>query len=125
MVNACEVKFRQYLKKQYPNAFIKKLPDFKQTGITGGAGLPDYLVIDNGITDWYEVKKVSSATKFPFSALADVQWVVCRQLVNAGASVWIVAYMRNERVIFSFKRLLEARAFFSTATSVDVYALTS
>lgn len=107
MSNTCENKFRQYIKKQYPNAFIKKIPDFKQTGQSGAAGLPDYLVIDSGITDWYEVKKVSSSSRFPFKALSFSQWVVCKQLVAAGATVWIAAYMGGELKVFSFARLLK------------------
>lgn len=105
MANAAERKLREHLKRVYPEAWIKKVPDFKQTGTAGGRGLPDYLCVCDGFTDWYEVKLVKSATLFPFAALSEVQWSEFSRMTDAGAVIWIAAVMRNRLCIFSFKRL--------------------
>lgn len=105
MTNSTESKFRQYLNKTYPGAFIKKLPDFKQTGKSGAAGLPDYIVVWRGMTTWFEVKKVNSKKFFPFKTLSEVQWTVCRQLEDNSALVYVAAYMKGELNIIPFSVL--------------------
>jgi hypothetical protein len=55
MVTDSEKKGLDYIKKRYKDAYIKKLPDFKQTNMLQG-GLPDYLVINNDICYFIEIK---------------------------------------------------------------------
>ena len=51
-----ENKARKEIKKfYYDKCYIKKIPDFKVSGVLSG-GLPDYLTIYKGRTTWYEVK---------------------------------------------------------------------
>jgi len=60
-----ETAFRNWFIKKYPDVFIVKWPDFKQTGQSHSAGIPDYLTIDNGITIWYEIKTYKAKTFTP------------------------------------------------------------
>ena len=93
-----------------------KMPDMKQTGMTHGSGLPDYLVIENGVHYWWEVKLVPSDKLFPFSALSDSQWIKFKQMTDAGADVRIACYTASgARHDFPFHRLL---AMYGSGTSV-------
>ena len=58
-----ETKFRAWAKKRFPLALIDKLPDMKSTGGSKSArGYPDYMIIDDGFTHWYEVKMIPGKT---------------------------------------------------------------
>jgi len=55
MTTDSEKKGFDYLKKRYENAYIRKLPDFKQTNMMLG-GLPDYIVVKKNKTYFIEIK---------------------------------------------------------------------
>lgn len=111
-----ERRFRIWLNKQYSPAFIIKMPDMKQTGLTHGSGLPDYLAVKDGRHFWWEVKLVPSDRVFPFSALSESQWIKFKQMTEAGALVQIACYTASgERHDFDFVRLLEK---YGSGTSV-------
>ena len=78
-----ESQFRSWFLSNHPNAFVVKFPDFKQTGMSHCAGVPDYLTIRGGLTVWYEVKTWRSRSLTP------AQKVVFRRMVDAGAVIYI------------------------------------
>ena len=55
MTTNSEKKGFDYLRKRYGNAYIRKLPDFKQTNMMLG-GLPDYIVVKENKTYFIEIK---------------------------------------------------------------------
>ena len=65
IITKSETQCRIWIKKRYPGAFIKKWPDFKQTSQTHSAGVPDFLVIHEGITFWVECKTYKAKTFTP------------------------------------------------------------
>ena len=91
-----ETKFRIWAKGKYPNGFIKKIPDFKQAGSSGAVGLPDYLVIDNGETIWYEVKSGFGDTINLKSHFTPAQKIVFNQMYQAGVDVWIYCFTKTQ-----------------------------
>lgn len=103
-----ETKFRNSLKKLYPTAYIKKIPDFKQTGNSALRGLPDYLMINNGNHRWLELKMVKSKQMFKFSEIRDAQWIEFKALLDAGVNVEIWVYDGNNNLhLFNFSSILE------------------
>lgn len=94
-----ETKFRKTLKTllKDPDAYVLKIPDFKQTGGTALRGLPDYMIISRGSTAWFEVKMVPSATIFNFNAISENQYIVFEQMRKAGARIYIAVYMGSEK----------------------------
>jgi penicillin-binding protein-related factor A (putative recombinase) len=123
VINSSETKARLFLKKNYPLAYIRKIPDFKQTGLSSGLGLPDYLVICQGVTTWFEVKAVKSSSLFPFSAVSESQYIVFSKMVLAGAVIWVLVYMDGSLEKFLFSKLLEKRLSSPSSTSVSVELL--
>lgn len=84
-----ETKFRKYISKQFDGAYIKKIPDYKQTGGSALKGLPDFLVIHEGYTIWYEVKYIKSERVFSLSEINDNQWLEFSKMQKAGAMIKI------------------------------------
>lgn len=91
-MSKAELMFKQHLTRVYPKAFIKKLPDFKQTGNSTLRGLPDYLVINSGTHDWIEVKYTTSLNVFNLNGLNPYQWIEFNKMLKAGVNVQIVIY---------------------------------
>jgi hypothetical protein len=105
-----ESKFRTYLKKAFKDAYIKKMPDKKQTGLSTGLGLPDYLVINKGDTFWVEVKlakdKKYTLHTFNLNLISESQWIEFRIMHNAGAKIYLAIYLNTELYIVPFDKLL-------------------
>jgi len=101
-----ETKFRQYLKKVFtdPNTYIKKVADMKQ-GTIGNKGLPDYLVISEGNTIWFEVKMSPTKTTFPLNLISDVQIIEFTKIMNAGGKIFIAIYIGKELYMIDFKNI--------------------
>ena len=91
MVSDSEDKAQKILRKFYgEKAFIRKLPDFKTTGLMTG-GLPDYLIIHTRKHRWFEIKNLDVRSKsFPHSAFTPQQLIVFRQMFDAGAKIFIL-----------------------------------
>lgn len=97
-----ELKFRAELTRMYPGAYVKKIPDFKQTGSAIMRGLPDYLVIHKGLHIWYEVKMTKNINTCPLDVLNTYQWVEFKHILDSGVDVNIAVYNRD-MVLFFFK----------------------
>ena len=109
-MNKSESKFRQLLLQKCPHAYIKKIPDFKQTGSTLMRGLPDYLVICNGEYFWFEVKYIKSLKTFNFNEINDYQWIEFAKLLKNGVNVNITIYNSNyELFIIPFNSLYDMK----------------
>lgn len=78
-----ETTFRNWYKKTYPDGFIIKWPDYKQTNLTHSAGIPDYLTIHNGTTIWYEVKTWKNKT------FTEAQKYMFPIMQKAGAIIYV------------------------------------
>lgn len=85
-----EDKARKCIKKFYYNkCYIKKIPDFKVSGILSG-GLPDYLIIYKGRTIWYEIKDLEKDKKsFPFTKFTEQQCVEFVSMTRNCAEIYI------------------------------------
>jgi penicillin-binding protein-related factor A (putative recombinase) len=85
-MTASEQRFHAWIKKTFPEAYIRKLPDYKQVGMAGCHGLPDYLVINKGVYYWFEVKRCVgnfiSLKDFTESQKTEFPW-----LIKAGAKI--------------------------------------
>lgn len=101
-----ENKFREYLKKLFidPNTYIKKVADKKQ-GAIGNTGLPDYLVISEGRTLWFEVKKSNTKKTFNLNLISDSQYIEFAKMLNAGAKIFVAIYIGKELYVVDFKKL--------------------
>jgi penicillin-binding protein-related factor A (putative recombinase) len=110
-----ETKFRGYLKKAYNdlNIYIRKLPDKKQTGLSTGLGLPDYLVISKGKIDWFEVKQVKdkkyNINTFNLNNISDSQYIEFTKMTNAGANIYIAIYLNKELYIVPYDKIQFAK----------------
>ena len=87
---------RIWIKKTYPGAFIIKYPDYKQTGLTNSAGIPDYLVIHDGKTFWIEVKTWKSSSYTP------AQLVVFSKMQQCGAVIYVWKKLKRGHDLFIF-----------------------
>lgn len=104
-----ESRFRKELANALPGAYIRKLPDFKQTGNTSAKGLPDYVVFYQGRTLWYEVKMVKSKHTFNLHEINEHQWVTFSHMDTVGVPITVVVYDGNwilHRFEFSYLRCL-------------------
>lgn len=108
-----ETKFRQWAKKQYPKAFIKKIPDFKQMGSGGSVGLPDYLIINEEKTIWYEVKSGFGDT-LTLKHFTEGQRITFMKMFLAGADINIYCFTKTKgrKIITLYKLLTESRVDF-------------
>ncbi len=103
-----ETKFRLWAKKKYPKGFIKKLPDFKIIGSGAAVGLPDYLVIYDEKTIWYEVKSGFGNTLNLISHFTDGQRIVFMKMFMAGAKIKVYCFTKTKGVkIIDYKTILE------------------
>ena len=91
-----ETRFRLWAKKKYPGAYIKKLPDFKSSGVATARGLPDYLIIYNSKNIWYEVKTIQgkSISRYHFT---DFQLIEFKKMIDNGANlnIWVEGYIKK------------------------------
>lgn len=101
-----ETKFRKYLLKEYPNStvFIKKLADAKQ-GAGSNVGLPDYLLIYNGKTIWFEVKQSRTKTTFNLNDISESQYITFDKMHDAGATIHVGVYVDKELYIVPYYNL--------------------
>jgi len=103
-----ETKFRLWAKKKYPNGFIKKIPDFKQMGSMGAVGLPDYMVINNGETIWYEVKSSFGDTINLHSHFTPGQLITFMKMILAGANIQIFCFTKTcGKKVIDYNKLLD------------------
>lgn len=107
-MTSTETKFRNWAKKEFPKAFIKKIPDYKVLGSAGAVGLPDYLIIDKGKTIWYEVKSGFGDTINLKSHFTDGQKITFFQMLSAGININIYCFTKSCGVkIIKYSELLE------------------
>lgn len=109
-----ENKFREYLKKVFSqDVYIKKLPDKKQTGISTIFGIPDYIVIYDGKTYWFEVKQVKNQRynvhTFNYNEISNNQYIEFNKMANAGAEIYIAIYLNKELYIISYSNIQFAK----------------
>lgn len=100
-----EKKAQKYLKSLHANAFIRKMPDFKQTGSMLG-GLPDYLVITlNGDYIWYEIKLVSSKSKTVnlLDLFTEQQLPIFDIMYRNKANIMIFMLHKNKKYMIDWK----------------------
>jgi penicillin-binding protein-related factor A (putative recombinase) len=99
-----EFRFRSEIKKLFndPNIYIRKVPDKKITGLGTTMGLPDYIVITNGITYWFEVKMSNTKTTFNLSLISESQYIEFTKMRNAGAQVIIAIYVDNKLYLINY-----------------------
>lgn len=118
-----ETKFRAYLKKLFtdPQTYIKKIADKKQ-GTNGNIGLPDYLVISEGRTLWFEVKTSPTRTTFNLNLISDSQYMEFTKMMNAGSKIFIGIYIGRELYIVDFKKL-QLLKYIGTQKSVSLQEL--
>jgi penicillin-binding protein-related factor A (putative recombinase) len=97
---------KKHLKKLYPDAFIFKVPDFKQTYNTNG-GLPDYLLINNGKTIWYEIKKPKNKKFLNINDFTDKQLIVFKKMLKNKADIKVMSIFNNTFEITDYKKIIK------------------
>ena len=108
MVQDSEGKAQKLLRNRFTDkAYIKKIPDFKQTGSMNG-GLPDYLVVNDGITRWFEIKYINTKKKsFAYKEFTNQQLIEFRKLYLAGADITIIVYFGKTIYIVSWNNVYD------------------
>ena len=105
-----ESKFQHELAKNYPDAYIKKIPDFKQSSSPALKGMPDYLFIRQSHFEWFEVKYVKSLKTFNFHEINEYQWIEFNKLLKAGSDVIVVIYNgKYDKFTAKFSDILRLR----------------
>jgi penicillin-binding protein-related factor A (putative recombinase) len=105
MTTNSELKGYKCLKKLFPDTFICKIPDFKQTGNMHG-GLPDYLVISCGTTYWFEIKKTKSNKKLSITDFTSQQLVTFNKMLFNEALVYILIIIGKNTFIVNAELIL-------------------
>ena len=93
-----EVIAQKYLKNRFgtEGVFIRKIPDFKQTGSMIG-GLPDYLVICSN-TYWYEIKYLNNRKKsFSIDEFTEQQLPTFNKMLKAKAEIIVLIIWGKEK----------------------------
>ena len=103
-MNNTEEKFRQIILKN-TGAYIKKMPDYKMMCSSGLRGLPDFLVIESGITRWYEVKDAKSNHTFNFNKIEDSQWIEFKKMYDAGAYIYFAVFFGKKFKVIDFEEI--------------------
>lgn len=110
MPSRTENKFRAWALANFgKNIYIKKMPDFKQTGESGLRGLPDYLVIISGDTLWFEVKLSSSKKFFNLDSISENQFIECKKMADNGARIFFPIYMDKKFYIIEYNSIFNAK----------------
>lgn len=119
-----ETRFREYLKKSLNDEkiWIRKLPDKKQTGLSTGLGLPDYMIITKGTTLFFEVKKSSNKKSFAMKDISDSQVIEFNKILNAGGKIFLAIYIGKELYIVDYKYLAYMKLL-STDKSIPIESL--
>lgn len=99
-----ESKFRQWVGKRWPSAFVRKYPDYKQ-GAKLSVGMPDYMVIYNGTLYWFEVKQVVGTTINLERDFTDAQINTFPKLLKAGSKILIYIFSKNGTNIIDYELL--------------------
>ena len=94
-VTSTETKFRNWAKKKYKGAYIKKIPDFKQMGSGAPVGLPDYMIVYEGETIWFEVKSGFGDTLNMKNHLTPAQKIVFNQFYKNGVNVFLYCFTKS------------------------------
>lgn len=114
-----ESKFRIWAKKKWPNAYIKKLPDFKQSGSKALGGLPDYLIINNGIFYWFEVKMIKGITISLEKDFTPAQIMEFPKIIAAGLNIFVFIFYKKTYSIISYN-ILRDRQSYNLETQTDL-----
>jgi len=102
-----ESKARKFLKSYYSEpVYIKKIPDYKVTGSLSG-GLPDYLLIKDGFTYWYEIKSLDKKKKSfnPNSSFTNQQLLEFTKMTRNGAIIYILITYGNIKYIIEWSKI--------------------
>jgi phospholipase/lecithinase/hemolysin len=76
------------LRKAFPDAFVWKINERMHSGV------PDVLAVIDGHTFWFECKDLRIATREQLIAqVTEIQKRTIKTLLDAGATVWIVAFL--------------------------------
>lgn len=104
-----EDKFKKLLLVTFKNGYIKKIPDYKQTMNSSLRGLPDFLVINNYETFWFEVKMTNSNKTFNLNDVRDTQWIEFKKMLDAGAFIVLAIYFGKDLRFINFKELYDLK----------------
>lgn len=96
-----ESKFRIFLRKLMPKAYITKVPD-KRQGAVGRTGMPDYISINSGDTTWWEVKKSNSKNVFNLNIISETQYITLNAMHAAGAKIIIAIYFGKKMCLVPY-----------------------
>lgn len=96
-----EQKANRLLREMYPDAFIHKLADYKQIGSGVNKGMPDYLVLNNGESIWYEIKWVKSRKFFNFSEINENQQIIFYHFLKSGVQVKMIVFNGDFKPYFT------------------------
>jgi len=117
-----ETKAQQYLRDKYgENAYIKKIPDFKQTGMLLG-GIPDYMVIHNSITRWFEVKFIPTRRKsLSINDFTEQQLIEFTKMLKAGAEIHLIIFFNKIMINTEWKYVYDYFQTKNKSISKDVF----
>jgi penicillin-binding protein-related factor A (putative recombinase) len=103
-----ESKAYKLLRRKYKNAFVHKVPDYKQT-LNMHGGLPDYLVINNGKTIWYEIKQPKSKKFLSIKDFTQAQIIIFNKMIYSKANIKVLLVLKNQNhfIETDFKKILE------------------
>ena len=78
---------------RYPAGFVYKVNDRTRSGI------PDTVMVIGGKTLWVEFKDLVKRPRPIESAVTPIQRLTMKQMAKAGATVFVVAFAQNKRLL--------------------------
>lgn len=88
---------REWIKKEFKDSVILKIPDYKVTGLSYAAGYPDFLVIHSGKVWFIEVKTWKAKTYTP------AQKYKFKEIIDAGGIIYIFLKKKRGFEYFIYK----------------------
>lgn len=103
-----ENKFRQWAKRNFPTSLINKLPDMKSTGGSRNArGYPDYMIIEEGFTHWYEIKMIHGKSINLLTDFTPAQHIFFKKMLDVSCEINVFIFNKDcsEHDIMSYSEI--------------------
>ena len=110
-MTSSETKFRAWAKRTFPKSYIDKLPDMKSTGSRRARGYPDYMIIEDGFTHWYEVKMIKGLTINLMNDFQTAQHIKFKKMLDANCQINVFVFNKDcsKHVIIPYSELREKK----------------
>jgi hypothetical protein len=106
-MTSSESKAREMIKKLYPTGLIYKIPDFKTMGLSGLKGFPDYMILFEGSTIWYEIKSVKGCLLSHLD-FTEAQIIMFPRILKQGIPINMIVFYKGGYKMFSLPNTFDS-----------------